>query len=153
MITPYLNRLLYHIRQYFGFSRHETYGVLGFLILIACALSLPYLLYLYDSYQTPQNSNTTHFDQQRKNDTYKKKRTLAGFNIKNNACRITTTFQCTCHSAALYHYQTNIHLPFLSTPLMFEASSMVDFYPVHVSLLIKAFTSPLWYLHQPSNNY
>ena len=41
---------LYHIRQYFGFSRHETYGTLFLLLIITLALLLPYFLHGYDLY-------------------------------------------------------------------------------------------------------
>ena len=49
-----LDRLIYHIRQYFGFSRRETYGTLCLLLLIVLIICLPSLLKTYDHYHLAQ---------------------------------------------------------------------------------------------------
>ena len=51
MIDRIRTFFLYHIRQYFGFSRHETYGTLFLLLLMTVALLIPYLLDAYDLHQ------------------------------------------------------------------------------------------------------
>ena len=48
----FFQQLLDTIRQHFSFSRKETYGTLFLLLLMACALLLPYALNLYDRHHS-----------------------------------------------------------------------------------------------------
>lgn len=48
--------LKYYIRQYFGFSRGQTYGVVVLLLLLSMALSIPSIIHYYDIREQKQDA-------------------------------------------------------------------------------------------------